>query len=148
MLVRSGRHLAGTHAAATPSSHHERWVEPGSDQSYPVAYREYRRVREAEDRRPARHRTFGPDIDRYLWQRHGGADAARTEVVFTVRQDTPPRVRRIIAEVLLAIRRGRPAADAIRQVSRRFGLRDARARAFIAGCIGFELRAGGATHLS
>lgn len=126
-----------------PGLQAERWIEPGSDHSYPTAFREYRRMREAEDKRPARHRGFGPDIDRYLWlHARTLTAAANLEVVLTVRPDTPPRVRRIISTVLLAIRRGRPTADAIRGVSRRFGLRDAQARGFIARCIGFELRAG------
>ena len=45
-----------------------------------------------------------------------------------------------MSEVLRAIRRGRPAPDAIRQVARRFGLRHAHARAFITAGIGFEIR--------
>jgi hypothetical protein len=50
-------------------------------------------------------------------------------------------VQRIVAEVLRAIRRGRPADDAIRRVARRFGLRQANARAFITAGINYELRA-------
>jgi hypothetical protein len=61
-------------------------------------------------------------------------------VLLTVRQDAPPRIRRIVAEILRAIRRGQPAGDAIRHVARRFGLRHTRAREFITACIGFEIR--------
>jgi hypothetical protein len=62
------------------------------------------------------------------------------EVHLTVRADTSPRIQRIVTEVLRSIRRGRPAGEAIRHVSRRFGLRQTHARAFISASIGFELR--------
>jgi len=44
-----------------------------------------------------------------------------------------------VGEVLRAIRRGRPAADAIHHVARRFGLRHANARAFISAGLRFEM---------
>jgi hypothetical protein len=117
-----------------------RWVEPGTAHCYPLSYGAYCRVREAQEKPPARHRTLGPDIDYYLW-RHRRHLAADVDVLLIVREDTPPRIRRIIAEILVAIRRGHPADDAIRHVSRRFGLRPARARALITPCIGFEAHA-------
>jgi hypothetical protein len=45
-----------------------------------------------------------------------------------------------VGEVLRAIRRGKPAGDAIRYVARRFGLRHTRARALITAGIDFEVR--------
>lgn len=116
------------------------WIEPGTHDEYPMPYLAYRRAREAQERMPARHRSLGPDLDRYLcrrWRRDASSDV---EVVLTFRPDVSPRVQRIVSEVLRAIRRGRPAPDAIRQVARRFGLRHAHARAFITAGIGFEIR--------
>jgi hypothetical protein len=115
------------------------WVEPGSDQAYPVAFEAYRRAREAEEKTPARHRTLGPDVDHYVWrQRH--ASREQVDVLLVVHPDAPHRIRRIVAEILRAIRRGVPAGEAIRDVGRRFGLRHARVRVFLAGCLGFELQ--------
>jgi hypothetical protein len=109
---------------------------------YPLSYRAYRRAREreAEEKAPPRHRTLGPDVDHYVWRRGLTPATPEVEVALTVRPDAPPRIRRIVAEVLRAIRRGQPAGDAIRHVSRRFGLRQTRARAFITASIGFEVR--------
>ena len=120
--------------------HPSHWVDPGTDCMYPLAYGAYRRAREAEERSPARHRRFGPEIDKYLWQHARSLSATDIEVLFTVRRDTPPRIRRIIAEVLRAIRQGESAPDAIGHISRRFRLRRMRARALIASCIGFEIQ--------
>jgi len=117
------------------------WVDPGTEQVYPLSYRAYRQAREAEEKTPSRHRTLGPDIDHYVWRRGLAQQMAETEVSLTVRSDTPERIRRMIADVLRSIRRGQPAGDAIRHVSRRFGLRQTRARAFVAASIGFEVRA-------
>jgi hypothetical protein len=114
----------------------EHWVEPGTSHCYPLPYGAYRRAREAQEKPPARHRALGPDIDHYLWRHRQLVDDV--DVLFIVREGTPPRIRRIIAEILAAIRRGHPANDAIRHVSRRFGLRPGRARALITPCIGFE----------
>ena len=122
------------------ASHPPHWVDPGTDCIYPLAYGAYRRAREAEERFPARHRRFGPEVDRYLWRHARSLSATEIEVLFTVRRDTPPRIRRIIAEVLRAIRRGQSAPDAIGHISRRFRLRRMRARALIASCIGFEIQ--------
>jgi hypothetical protein len=116
------------------------WVEPGTDNVYPLSYCAYQRTREAEEKAPPRHRSLGPDVDLYVWRRAFGPATAEMEVALTVRPDAPPRIRRIVGEVLLAIRRGRPAGDAIRHVSRRFGLRQTRTRAFITASIGFEVR--------
>jgi hypothetical protein len=113
------------------------WVEPRTHHVYPLRYEAYRRVREAEERPPARHRTLGPDVDRYVWQRWG--DPVDVDILLTLRPETSPRVRRLVAEILRTIRRGHPAADAIRQVSRRFGLRQARARACLVSCVGFAV---------
>jgi hypothetical protein len=121
------------------------WIEPGTDHVYPLSFRAYRRAREAEEKPLPRHRTLGPDIDHYVWRRGLNSAAPGAEVHLTVRATAPPRVRRIVSEVLRAIRRGHPAGDAIRHVSRRFGLRQAHARAFISASIGFELRPDGDT---
>lgn len=121
------------------------WIEPGTDHIYPLSFRAYRRAREAEEKSPPRHRTLGPDIDHYVWQRGLNLAASGVEVHLTVRPDASPRIQRIVSEVLRAIRRGHPAGDAIRHVARRFGLRQAHARAFITASIGFELLPDGDT---
>ena len=151
MLTLTPRHervpdrlLGGNGSSVEPSPHHEQaapahWVEPGTAHCYPLPYSAYRRAREAQEKPPARHRALGPDIDHYLW-RHRQL-MADVDILFIVREGTPPRIRRIIAEILVAIRRGHPANDAIRHVSRRFGLRPGRARALITPCIGFEAHA-------
>jgi hypothetical protein len=118
------------------------WVEPQTNQAYPRAYAHYRRVREAQEKRAPRHRTLGPDIDRYVWDRWQRSGASEAEVVLTFRSGTSPRVRRLVGEILRAIRRGHPATDAIRHVGRRFGLRQQQTRAFIAAGIDFEIRPG------
>lgn len=116
------------------------WIDPGTRHTYPMPYLAYRRIREAEEKRPPRHRSLGPDVENHLSRRRRDRVVPELEVLMTVRPDTPPRVRRIVAEVLRAIRRGQPAGDAIRQVSRRFGLRHGRARACITAYVGFEVR--------
>jgi hypothetical protein len=116
------------------------WLDPGTERIYPTSYRAYRRTREAEEKPLPRHRTLGPDVDHYVWRRGMGSTGLEVEVLLTVRQDAPPRIRRIVAEILRAIRRGQPAGHAIRHVARRFGLRHTRAREFITACIGFEIR--------
>jgi hypothetical protein len=116
------------------------WVEPGTENAYPLSYCAYQRTREAEEKSSPRHRTLGPDVDHYVWRRGLGPGTPEMEVSLTVRSDAPPRIRRIVGEVLLAIRRGQPAGDAIRHVSKRFGLRQTRTRAFITASIGFEVR--------
>jgi hypothetical protein len=118
-------------SGAAPTTIPAHWVEPASHVAYPTWFPAYRRMREAEERPPARHRALGPDVDHYLWRHRGVPVAAAVEVVLEVRPDTPPRIRRLVAETLRAIRRGHPAGEAIRRVAQRFGLRDARAR----GCI-------------
>ena len=55
--------------ATGPPAGSEYWVDPGTDQVYPLAYRAYRQAREAEEKTPARHRTLGPDIDYDVWRR-------------------------------------------------------------------------------
>jgi hypothetical protein len=116
------------------------WVEPGTRHAYPMSYRAYRRAREAQEKMPARHRGLGPEIDRHVWRCWRRAAPPDVDVVLTFQPDVPPRVQRIVAEVLRAIRRGKAAPEAIRHVARRFGLRHARARAFITAGIGFEVR--------
>lgn len=115
------------------------WVDPGTDLAYPTSYGEYRRAREAEEKTPARHRALGQDIDRLVWTR-GSAQCSSREVCLIVRPDTPPRIQRIVAEVLRAIRRGEAVGPAIRYVARRFGLRPMRARALISGSLEIQLR--------
>ena len=117
------------------------WIEPQTGQTYPTSYGEYRRAREAQEKSPARHRGLGPEVDRHIlqhWRRRWEPDV---DVVLTFRAGAPPRVQRLVGEVLRSIRRGRPAGEAIRHVARRFGLRRAQAYAFISAAIAFELRA-------
>jgi hypothetical protein len=116
------------------------WVEPGTRDEYPTSYPAYRRTREAQEKTPPRHRGLGPDLDRYLSRRWRGRATSDVDVVLTFRPGAPLRVQRIVGEILRAIRRGRPAGDAIRHVARRFGLRHAHARAFITAGIAFEIR--------
>ena len=118
----------------------ECWVEPHTHVPYPQEYEEYRRVRETEERWPARHRTLAPDVDRYVWEWWKQSSGGDTEVVLSFGPDTSPRVRRLVGEVLRAIARGRPAREAIRHVARRFGLRQGQARAFIAVGLSYEVR--------
>jgi hypothetical protein len=131
--------VAGPDAGATVGSAY--WLDPGTAEIYPVSYPAYRRAREAEEKPLPRHRTLGQDIDHYVWQR-GLNPASEAEVCLTVRPDAPVRIRRMVAEVLRSIRRGQPAGDAIRHVSRRFGLAQTRARAFLSASIEFEVRPG------
>lgn len=119
---------------ASASDH---WIEPRTRHAYPVRYDAYRRMRETQERPLAGHRGLGPDVDHYVWHRWGPGRAPDVEILLTLREDTPARIRRLVGEILRAIRRGRPAADAIREVSRRFGLRPARTRACLAACLGF-----------
>jgi hypothetical protein len=114
------------------------WIEPDTGDAYPVEYPAYRHKRETQDRWPPRHRLLTPDVDHLVWQR--AAAAPDVEVVITIRPGTPHRVRRLVAETLRAIRRGRSATDAIRRVARRFGLRHGRARDFISAGVSFERR--------
>jgi hypothetical protein len=113
------------------------WIEPGTLDRYPTSYRAYRIKRESQDRTPARHRRMAPDVDHLLWRREG-TNASDVEVVLAFRPGAPPRIQRLVAEVLGSIRRGRSASDAIRRAARRFGLRHGRARAFITEGITFE----------
>ena len=115
------------------------WVEPHTHVPYPQEYEEYRRVRETEERWPPRHRTFAPDVDRYVWEWCQSA-SCESEVVMSFASETSPRVRRLVGDVLRAIARGRPASEAIRDAARRFGLRPGQARAFIAAGITYEVR--------
>jgi hypothetical protein len=132
--------MGGT-TVSESSLHAASWIEPDTHHEYPTSYLAYRRAREAQERTPARHCGLGPHVDRLLSRHWRDRAESDIDVVLTFRPDSPPRVRRIVAEVLRAIRRGRPADDAIRRVARRFGLRQARARAFITAGIDYELRA-------
>jgi len=116
------------------------WIEPGTQREYPISYLAYRRAREAQEKTPPRHRGLGPEVDRYLARGWRESPEPDVDVVLTFRPGTPPRLRRIVAEVLRAIRRGEPAGDAIRHVARRFGLRRARACALITAGIDYEVR--------
>jgi hypothetical protein len=119
----------------------ECWIEPGTRLAYPLSYGAYRRTREAQEKRPPRHRALHPEIDRYVWRSWRWPVVSDVDVVLTFREGVSPRVQRLVGAVLRDIGRGSPATAAIRQVSRRFGLRQGQARAFIAAGIGFELRA-------
>ena len=121
----------------------ESWVEPGTSVIYPTAYRAYRRAREAQEKTPPRHCRLGPEVDRHVWRSWASQRATEVDVVLTFRPGASPRVLRIVSEVLRAIRRGRPAGDAIRHVARRFGLRYSHARACISHAIAFETRVAG-----
>lgn len=137
--VRLG-HVGPPVATASNREHHsDHWVEPHTLDAYPVRYEAYRRIREAQDRRRPGHRALGPDVDHYVWQRWGRTRSPDVEIILVLRAGTPTRIRRLVAEILRAIRRGRPASEAIREVSRRFGLRPARTRACLATCVGFAL---------
>ena len=122
-----------------PSPNADEWIEPRTHLAYPLSFTAYRRTREAQEKSPPRHRGLGPEIDRYVWRRWQRSPAENVEVVLTFRPGTSPRVQRIVGEVLRAIRRGRPAADAIHHVARRFGIRYANARAFISAGLRFEM---------
>jgi hypothetical protein len=116
------------------------WVDPETRQAYPTSYHAYRRTRESQEKTPPRHCRIGPAVDHEVWRSWRGAPAPAVDIVLTMLPDAPPRVQRLVGEVLRAIRRGRPAGEAIRQAARRFGLRHARAQAFIAASITFEQR--------
>ena len=116
------------------------WIEPASRIAYPTPFPAYRRMREAEERPPARHRMLAPDVDHYVWRTQGARADALFEVALEIRSDAPPRIRRLVVETLRAIRRGRPAGEAIRRVARRFGLRDTRARGCMRDWIEVERR--------
>ena len=113
------------------------WIEPGTDDAYPIAYRAYRQKRESQEKRPARHRQLGPDIEHLVWRRCQ-TTVSDVDIVLAVRPGTPPRIQRMVAEVLSSIKRGRSASQAIRDVARRFSLRHGRARAFISSNITLE----------
>lgn len=119
------------------------WVEPRTRRVYPLAFEAYRRRREAQERPRSGHRALGPAVDGYVWRRWGDPRSPDVEILLTLRADTSPRLRRLVAEILRAIRRGRSAPEAIRQVARRFGLRQTQARACLAACLGFTTRARG-----
>jgi hypothetical protein len=121
------------------------WVEPGTRRIYPLAFKAYRRCREAEERPRSGHRGLGPSVDSYVWRRWGNMNSPRVEILLTLRAETSPRVRRLAAEILRVIRRGRTAREAIRRISRRFGLRQAQTRAHLAACVGFTTRSRGDT---
>jgi hypothetical protein len=116
------------------------WAEPGTQQTYPLSYEAYRRVREAEEKPLRRHQPLGIAADHYVWERWRVRHSPDVEVGLTMRADAPPRIRRMVAEILRAIRRGRPADEAIRHVSRRFGLRQTRVHACLAACLDVQLQ--------
>ena len=122
------------------SAHTPYWVDPETHHAYPTSYHAYRKVRESQEKTPARHCRIGPAVDHDVWRRWRDAHTRAVDVALTLRVDAPPRVQRLVGEVLRAIRRGRPAGEAIRQAARRFGLRHTRAQAFIAAGITFEQR--------
>jgi hypothetical protein len=115
------------------------WVEPCSGRVYPFEFEAYRRRREAEERPRSGHRTLGPDVDAYVWRRWGTTRSPDVEVLLTLRPETSPRIRCLLAQILRSIRLGHPASEAIRQVSRRFGLRQTQTRACLVQCVGFAM---------
>jgi hypothetical protein len=130
-------------ANGSGGQHYGHWVDPRSHHSYPLTFEAYRRHREAEERPLSRHRRLGPDVDGYVWRRWGNIRSADVEILLTLRADTSPRLRRLVAETLRIIRRGSSASEAIRRVSRRFRLRQAHTRACLAACVGFMTRSRG-----
>src|SRR5262245_38640437 len=137
-LRRHSTNAAMGGVAVMDSATTDYWVEPGTRVAYPTSYWAYRRTREAEEKPPPRHRGFGPEIDRYISRRWRGPVAADVDVVLSFRPEASPRVQRMVGEVLRAIRRGRPAGEAIRHVARRFGLRAAHALRLHHGRHGFR----------
>jgi hypothetical protein len=123
--------------------HYGYWVEPRSHHIYPLAFDAYRRHREAEERPLSRHRGLSPAVDSYVWRRWGNMRSTDVEILLTLRADTSPRIRRLVAEILRVIRRGISAREAIRRVSRRFRLRPTHTRARQAACVGFTTRSRG-----
>ena len=115
------------------------WAEPGTLHTYPLSFEAYRRAREAEERPLPRHQTLGAAVDHHVWDRWRLPPGPDVQVLLTMRADAPPRVRRMAGEILRAIRRGRSADQAIRDVSRRFGLGQARAQACLAACLGMTV---------
>src|SRR6185295_14274768 len=89
----------------------ERWIDPGTAQAYPFAYDAYRRLREAQDRRLARHQVLGAQVDRHVWRRWRVRATASVDVLLTVR-GASPRLRRMVAAILASIRRGHPPDEA------------------------------------
>jgi hypothetical protein len=130
---RSAMTSAARDAARSPGF----WMEPRTGRVYPLTFAAYRRQREAEEQPRRGHRAFGPYVDSYVWRRWGHARTPDVDIVLTLRAGTSPRIRRLVTETLGLIKRGRSAAAAIRQVSRRFGLRQTRTRACLAACIAF-----------
>jgi len=61
-------------------------------------------------------------------------------VLLTLRGGASPRIRRIVAAILASIRRGRAPEEAIRAISRRFGLPQSRTRACLAACVSVEVK--------
>ena len=116
------------------------WADPSTEHTYPLSYEAYRRAREAEEKRPPRHQALGAAADHYVWDRWRVRPMHEVEVLLRMRADSPPRIRRIVAEILRAIRRGRPAEEAIRHISRRFGLRQTHVQACLAACLGVQMR--------
>jgi len=129
-----------TAAASSRSGEHQHpgyWIEPHTHHTYPLAFEAYRKQREAEERPRPRHRGLGPDVDGYVWRRWGNTRSPDVEIHLTLRADTSHRIRRLVAEILRSIQRGRSAKDAIQRASRRFGLRKTQTRACLAASVGF-----------
>jgi hypothetical protein len=121
-----------------PAVEGECWIEPETGVAYPTSYSGYRRMREAEEKWQPRHRCLAPDIDLYVWNRWGRSAPADADVALTFRPGASPRIQRMVGEVVRAIGRGRPAAQAMRHTARRFGLRHGQIRAFISAGIALD----------
>jgi len=106
------------------------WREPATHGVYPFAFEAYRARREREERWPARHQRLGTQVDREQWRRWVGGVPLVVE--FEVQPTAPPRIQRVIGEILRAIRHGASANEAIRAASRRLRVRPGRVRAWIA----------------
>jgi hypothetical protein len=118
----------------------DRWTDPGTAQAYPFAYEAYRRLREAQDKPLPRHQILGGQVDHHVWRRWCLRRSSRVDVLLTLRGETSPRVRRMVAAILASIRRGRAPEEAIRLTSKRFGLPQSRIRACLAASMRVDLQ--------
>ena len=106
------------------------WREPLTRGLYPFSFEAYRARRESEERWPPRHQRLGAQVDREQWRQWAIPGPVVVELV--VRSTAPPRIQRIIGEVLRAIRHGASAKQAIRAAARRLRVKPVRVRSWIA----------------
>lgn len=109
------------------------WVEPTTRNAYPLAFEAYRQKREREERWPSRHERLGHQVERHQWQQW--TTGPQIAVTLAMRPTAPPRIQRVIREILRAIRNGRSANQAIHQASQRLRVKSFRVRSWIAAHI-------------